>query len=658
MAKNEEYIFYRKNGKLMRFPKNGKTTLFRGLTQKYDPDYDKSKLDNPNGYESWTDSYDLAKEYAGENGYVYSTEVPNKDLNTEDIYDENGDRSLVYWNDKPVALHGVEGEEFMLYTDHEDHDKLDYKEISTPSKDKKKDFEERISLIKSIHSMEKEKGEYDNLIKDATNGELKNLKENLERKNQIDKEGQDNYLRRRTSEKLAENFGDEKTNELQNKANDIVNKLREQRSENDKIEEKRQKPDLINEYKNAIIGTDLENNKIVRIGDQEIKMLDKKEYKKISKDFADSLNEKETSLIQDYVDAPGYSGELNDYDEYDEKYHSGTRYLYNTTNENLFISRNELNKYYSEMQEKYMKEVGTELNATWPTPEQKQWAAKVLGTDDYNRTDELLKGISRRDPNYRWADKEDFYYTPKEVEEFKETYEKLKPLYDKQRQYNYNDPEYNELQEQMKKINKTGYGIYQLQNLSQINDEQIFNTKDYDFEKYLEEGKIKYISAKELNDLKEYSPYQSSYLIDNKENITKKLNDFNKLFDEKGVVLDHDIVVFRRGRESDEQINKGFTKDGVISTSAFDTLPKKMPSGNKFGDKKYYILLPSGSKILFLEQVIGRGYEDKPDYDDVWRGVKRQHEILLRPGTHFSKLSVQYDYKDGDNILLLAEEEK
>lgn len=133
MKDEQEYIYYRKNGKLLRFPKKDNTTLFRGLTQKYDPNYDKSKLDNQNGYESWTDSYDLAKEYAGENGYVYSTEVSNKDLNTEDIFDENGDRSLVYWNDKPVALHGVEGEEFMLYTDHDDHDKLEYKEISSPS---------------------------------------------------------------------------------------------------------------------------------------------------------------------------------------------------------------------------------------------------------------------------------------------------------------------------------------------------------------------------------------------------------------------------------------------------------------------------------------------------------------------------------------------
>ena len=143
MKDEQEYIYYRRNGKLLRFPKKDNTTLFRGLTQKYDKNFDKSKLDNPNGYESWTDSYDLAKEYAGENGYVYSVEVPNKDLNTQDIYNEDGDRSLVYWNDKPVALHGVEGEEFMLYTDHEDHDKLDYKEISSPSNSKEEKVEIR-----------------------------------------------------------------------------------------------------------------------------------------------------------------------------------------------------------------------------------------------------------------------------------------------------------------------------------------------------------------------------------------------------------------------------------------------------------------------------------------------------------------------------------
>ena len=67
------------------------TTYYRGLTQKYDPNYDKSKLDNPNGYESWTDSLELAKEYAGKNGYVYSVEIPNNELNPDDIYDQDGE---------------------------------------------------------------------------------------------------------------------------------------------------------------------------------------------------------------------------------------------------------------------------------------------------------------------------------------------------------------------------------------------------------------------------------------------------------------------------------------------------------------------------------------------------------------------------------------
>ena len=42
--------------------------LYRGLTQEYDPKYDRAKLDNVNNYESWTDNYDLAEAY-GDNVY-------------------------------------------------------------------------------------------------------------------------------------------------------------------------------------------------------------------------------------------------------------------------------------------------------------------------------------------------------------------------------------------------------------------------------------------------------------------------------------------------------------------------------------------------------------------------------------------------------------
>ena len=525
------------------------TTYYRGLTQKYDPNYDKSKLDNPNGYESWTNSLELAKEYAGKNGYVYSVEIPNNELNPDDIYDQDGERSLMYYNDKPVALHGVEGEEFMLYTDHEKWKDLKYKEVN----DNKK---------------------YEGAKLD------------------FDSDGKD---------------------------------------------------------------------RIVKLSDgSEIKMLDKKDYKRISTEFADSLDEKETKRIQSYVDAPGYSGELNDYDPYDENKKSGTRYLYNTTDEKLFVPHNELNKYYTDMREKYMKEVGTDLNSSWPTDEQMKWAKEVLNTDSYSRAQDFLKEIDRRNPDKSWNSVDDNYYTKEQIDHFKETYEKIKPLDDKLRDYEWDDPEYKKIQDQIKEMNDTGQGIYNLQRLSNIDQEMVVNTKDYDFDQLLKEEKLKYIGAKELKDLKDYSKYQSSAFYTNKENIDNMLNNFNELFDKKGITLDHDVIVFRRGRESSKQIDNGFTMDGIISTSAFDTLPKKMPSGNPFGDRRYYILLPSGTKILLSEQVIGRGYKDDR-YEDVWRGVRKQHEILLRPGTHFKQLSTDSYFK-GDkyeqDILLLAGEEK
>ena len=513
------------------------TTYYRGLTQKYDPNYDKSKLDNPNGYESWTDSLELAKEYAGKNGYVYSVEIPNNEFNTDDIYDQDGERSLMYYNDKPVALHGVEGEEFMLYTDHEKWNDLEYKEVN----DNKK-------------------------------------------------------------------------------------------------------------YEGATFDRE---NKTVKLSDgSEIKMLDKKEYRKISTDFANSLNDEETRMIQSYVDTPGYSGELNDYDPYDENRRSGTRYLYNTTDEKIFAPQNELNKYYNDIREKYLKEVGTDINPYWPTDEQIKWAKGILNTDSYSRAEDLIKTIDRMDPNDSWHRVEHNYYTPEELTKYKEEYKKIEPLLEERSKYRVIAPQWEEINEEIKKANTSGVNEYDLKRIANLDKELVFDDRNYDFDKLLQEGKLKYLGAKELKDLKEYPENQSTYFKENKQNIENMLSNFNELFDKKGISLDHDIIVFRRGRESNKQLENGFTMDGIISTSAYDTLPKKMPSGIRFGDREYYILLPSGTKILLSEQVIGRGYESRPDYEDVWRGVRRQHEILLRPGTHFTKLPTS------GGMLLLAEEEK
>lgn len=113
----------------------GYTRLYRGLNQEFDRNYDKKKIDNVNGYESWTDSYELAKSY-GDN--VYYIDIPTSEIK-DSIIDENpqsgtyGDRNLMYVHDKKVGLKGESGKEYMLYTDHDNYANLEYKKADAPS---------------------------------------------------------------------------------------------------------------------------------------------------------------------------------------------------------------------------------------------------------------------------------------------------------------------------------------------------------------------------------------------------------------------------------------------------------------------------------------------------------------------------------------------
>ena len=113
----------------------GYTRLYRGLNQEFDRNYDKKKIDNVNGYESWTDNYDLAKEY-GDN--VYYIDIPTSEIK-DSIIDENpqsetyGDRNLMYVHDKKVGLKGESGKEYMLYTGHDNYANLEYKKADAPS---------------------------------------------------------------------------------------------------------------------------------------------------------------------------------------------------------------------------------------------------------------------------------------------------------------------------------------------------------------------------------------------------------------------------------------------------------------------------------------------------------------------------------------------
>ena len=115
--------------------KEGYTRLYRGINEEYNNNYDKSKLDNVNGYESWTDNYDLAKSY-GDN--VYYIDIPTSEIKNSIIDEDNnsetyGDRNLIYKNDKPVGINGKSGNEYMLYTEHDNHSNIQYNKIKNNS---------------------------------------------------------------------------------------------------------------------------------------------------------------------------------------------------------------------------------------------------------------------------------------------------------------------------------------------------------------------------------------------------------------------------------------------------------------------------------------------------------------------------------------------
>ena len=112
---------------------DGYTRLYRGINGEYDSNYDTSKLDNSNGYESWTDNYELAKAY-GDNVYyidVPTSEIKNSIIDEDSTSETYGDRNLIYKNDKPVGIKGKHGNEYMLFTDHENHENIKYNKINS-----------------------------------------------------------------------------------------------------------------------------------------------------------------------------------------------------------------------------------------------------------------------------------------------------------------------------------------------------------------------------------------------------------------------------------------------------------------------------------------------------------------------------------------------
>ena len=90
----------------------GYTRLYRGLEGEFNPKYVPQVSDNGYGYESWSDSYDLAREYAGPNGNIYSVDVPNSRI-ADQIVTPDGERMPVVMTDKKAGMRSFDGDRFI-----------------------------------------------------------------------------------------------------------------------------------------------------------------------------------------------------------------------------------------------------------------------------------------------------------------------------------------------------------------------------------------------------------------------------------------------------------------------------------------------------------------------------------------------------------------
>ena len=156
---------------------SGNKRLYRGLTQEYDANYPKNKLDTQ-GYESWTDNPELARQY-GEN--VYYIDVPEGDIKTSYL-DENpmsetyGDRNPIYSIDKKAGLNGVSGNEYLLSVDDPYKEGLTYNRLGSKPKTVADLMNEpkQKTVADLMLSPEQEEFFKDSVVRDAS-GNLKQL---------------------------------------------------------------------------------------------------------------------------------------------------------------------------------------------------------------------------------------------------------------------------------------------------------------------------------------------------------------------------------------------------------------------------------------------------------------------------------------------------
>ena len=113
---------------------------------------------------------------------------------------------------------------------------------------------------------------------------------------------------------------------------------------------------------------------------------------------------------------------------------------------------------------------------------------------------------------------------------------------------------------------------------------------------------------------------------DRMKHLQQDIKEMDKIFKEKGVSLDKDIIVYRKGYESLEDLQNGVVRYGYTSTSAMPRINKQTPGGMILGNNEFEIIIPKGMKFLPIENLVD---------DD----IKKQHEILLPRNIKFKLIT-------------------
>jgi len=103
----------------------------------------------------------------------------------------------------------------------------------------------------------------------------------------------------------------------------------------------------------------------------------------------------------------------------------------------------------------------------------------------------------------------------------------------------------------------------------------------------------------------------------------KFFRNMDNVIENKGLVLDKDIVVYRKGYEKFDNGENEFIRRGYTSTSAKSRINKNTPGGMKLGSNEFEIIVPKGTKFLPIKNLV--------DND-----IKSQNEIILPRNLKFT----------------------